>query len=142
MRITQKTIYALQFLTYLKLYGQNRFMQVKEVSEHQHISEKYLEAIVARLKSDNLVSVKRGAHGGYMLTPKGLQASLKDVTDSVEVWSPMNQYSASQNGNTILNSIVKNLNMAEAEYNKLIEGVKLEKLAEDAAQSDSLFYAI
>jgi Rrf2 family transcriptional regulator, cysteine metabolism repressor len=142
MRITQKTIYALQFLIYLRLYSSTRYVQVKEVSEHQNISEKYLEAIVARLKNDNLVTVKRGAHGGYMLSEKGQKATLKDVTDSVEVWSTVNQYSSNHKGNSILDSIIKILLDAENDYARLVDSVEVERMANEANTADQFAYSI
>ena len=42
-------------------------IRVKEISDRQGISEKYLEQIIALLHKDRLVKSVRGARGGYML---------------------------------------------------------------------------
>ncbi len=142
MRISQKSIYALQFMLSLHLYGENRYMQVKEVSESQNISEKYLEAIVARLKGGKLIQVKRGAHGGYMLTEQGRKASLKDVLDCVESASDLGLDLPKNPGNPILGSITQCLFEANQKQQQTLKEYKLDKMASAALQADTMMYNI
>jgi len=61
-----------------------RAASVKELAEGQHLSEKYLEQIMAALKTAGLVKVERGIHGGYMLSRPPSNITLKDLYRGLE----------------------------------------------------------
>jgi Rrf2 family protein len=57
---------------------------VKEIATEEHISEDYLEKIFARLKKDNLVDVKRGVQGGYILNRPAKNITVGEIMQSLE----------------------------------------------------------
>lgn len=85
MRISTKGLYAVRMMLYLARQDVTRPISLKEISEAQHISKKYLEQIVAGLTSANLVSAQRGASGGYRLTKDPSTCTLLDILRVTEV---------------------------------------------------------
>ena len=67
MKFSTRTRYGLRLLVYLGVYYNKRLVQLKEIAENEYISIKYLEQIVRILKPSGLISVTRGAKGGYAL---------------------------------------------------------------------------
>lgn len=67
MKISTKGRYALRLMLDLAQNDTGQMVRVKEISERQGISEKYLEQIITILKKADCVKSLRGAHGGYRL---------------------------------------------------------------------------
>lgn len=67
MKISTKGRYALRMLIELALKKNSGFVSLKEISENQNISKKYLEQIVPLLSHSGLLKAGRGNQGGYML---------------------------------------------------------------------------
>lgn len=68
MKISTKGRYALRMLIELALNESKGFVSLKEISENQAISKKYLEQIVPLLSRSGLLKASRGNQGGYMLS--------------------------------------------------------------------------
>lgn len=68
MKISTKGRYALKLMLDLALHSNGECVPVKEISERQGISEKYLEQIVNVLNKAGFVRSVRGAQGGYIMT--------------------------------------------------------------------------
>lgn len=54
-------------------------MRANEIAEEQGISQKYLESLLATLKSAGLITAERGSRGGYTLVRRPSQITLYDV---------------------------------------------------------------
>jgi Rrf2 family protein len=67
MRISTKGRYALRLMLDLALNNTGEYIKIKNISERQGISEKYLEQIVTILSRASYVKSVRGAQGGYKL---------------------------------------------------------------------------
>ena len=67
MKISTKGRYALRLMLDLAQNNTGEMIRVKEISERQGISEKYLEQIITMLKRANYVKSLRGAQGPYRL---------------------------------------------------------------------------
>ncbi len=67
MKISTKGRYALRMM--IDMAGQNsgEWIPIRDISERQGISDKYLEQIVTPLTRAKLLLSSRGAQGGYML---------------------------------------------------------------------------
>jgi Rrf2 family protein len=78
MRLSTRTRYAARALAALAA-AKTTPVSVRELSASEHISAKYLEHILHRLKSVGLVHVVRGKHGGYGLAKPAARITLKDV---------------------------------------------------------------
>ena len=68
MKFSTKSRYALRLMAELARYAPGSTVSLKEISERQQLSLKYLEQIVATLNKAALVKSIRGSHGGYMLS--------------------------------------------------------------------------
>jgi Rrf2 family protein len=62
----------------------NRPLQLKIIAERQEISVKYLEQLMAVLKSAGLIKSIRGSKGGYVLARSPSQIALSDILHCVE----------------------------------------------------------
>ena len=73
MKISTRGRYALRLMVDLGQNAVEGCCSVREVSERQGISEKYLEQIISVLSKAGFVTSVRGAGGGYRLSrePKG-----------------------------------------------------------------------
>jgi Rrf2 family protein len=67
MKISTKGRYALRLMLDLALHSNGECVSVKEISERQEISDKYLEQIITVLNRAGFVRSVRGAQGGYLL---------------------------------------------------------------------------
>ena len=70
MRISTKGRYALRLMLDLAINENGKPIRIKEISERQEISDKYLEQIIAILTKAGYVRSVRGPQGGYNLSKK------------------------------------------------------------------------
>ena len=68
MKFSTKSRYALRLMAELARYAPGTTVPLKEISERQNLSLKYLEQIVTPLARVGLVKSERGSQGGYRLT--------------------------------------------------------------------------
>lgn len=69
MKISTKGRYSLNVMIDLALNNkENKYISLKDISERQQISMKYLEKIVAVLNKAGYIQSSRGNNGGYKLT--------------------------------------------------------------------------
>jgi len=135
MKVSSKTIYGMQFLIRLALDGGSNWMQVKEIVEAEHISEKYLESIVSRLKNSGLLQVKRGAQGGYKLAYEPSKINLKQIIGVIEGTELSNDLKAiPAEMDTVIRQIsVESIVSIDEKFNALLESVTLEEIANNAS---------
>jgi Rrf2 family cysteine metabolism transcriptional repressor len=57
----------------------SRIVSAREIAEHQELSPKYLESLLAALRSAGLVRSIRGTEGGYALTRAPAQINLRQI---------------------------------------------------------------
>lgn len=67
MMISTKGRYALSIMLDLAQHNDGSFVSLKDISDRQDISMKYLEAIIAKLSKGGLVDSARGKTVGYRL---------------------------------------------------------------------------
>lgn len=68
MKISTKGRYALRMLIDLAQHGSDGYVSLKDISERQNISKKYLEQIVPLLGGADILRTNRGYQGGYKLS--------------------------------------------------------------------------
>jgi Rrf2 family cysteine metabolism transcriptional repressor len=84
MKISTRCRYGLRAILELAMeYGKGP-LQIKIIAERQEISNKYLEQIMAILKSVALVRSIRGAKGGYVLAKEPKNIRISDVFIALE----------------------------------------------------------
>ncbi|MCR5219077.1 Rrf2 family transcriptional regulator [Treponema sp.] len=67
MKISTRGRYALRFMFYMASHVKDGFTALKDVSEYENISLKYLEQIASLLSKAGLLISVRGPQGGYKL---------------------------------------------------------------------------
>ncbi len=68
MRISTKGRYGLLIMIYLaEEYENNKYISLKEISDKENISTKYLEKIMLNFKNADYFITSRGVDGGYKL---------------------------------------------------------------------------
>ncbi|HIJ51535.1 MAG TPA: Rrf2 family transcriptional regulator [Planctomycetes bacterium] len=84
MKLSTRTRYGIRAILELAENDDKRPLQLRIIAEHQDISIKYLEQLMAILRSAGFVRSIRGAKGGYMLAKPPNQIKLSDVFDCLE----------------------------------------------------------
>ena len=79
MKISTKGRYAIRMLIDLSEHMNEGFIPLKDVSERQNISKKYLEQIVPLLNNGKLLRTERGAQGGYQIAKAPDTVTVADV---------------------------------------------------------------
>jgi Rrf2 family cysteine metabolism transcriptional repressor len=84
MKLSTRTRYAMRALIELAENSGKGPLQLKIIAKRQDISIKYLEQLMAVLKSAGLVRSVRGSKGGYALTRAPEQIKLSDAFHYLE----------------------------------------------------------
>lgn len=79
MMISTKGRYALSIMLDLAKHNDEGYVSLKDISERQDISMKYLEAIIAKLSKGGLVDSARGKTGGYRLNRKPEEYTVGEI---------------------------------------------------------------
>lgn len=84
MKISTKGRYALRVMVELARQRDERPLSLRAVAEHQHMTLKYLESIIALLVRERLVTSIRGKSGGYRLNRPADQYSVYEILRATE----------------------------------------------------------
>lgn len=84
MKLSTRTRYGIRAVLELAQNNGNRPLQLRIIAQHQDISVKYLEQLMAILRSAGFVRSIRGAKGGYLLAKPPNQVKISDVFDCLE----------------------------------------------------------
>ncbi len=84
MMISTKGRYALRLMIDLAHQGKDAKTPLREVSQRQGISIKYLEQLVSSLVSAGLLKSVRGAYGGYVIDRPFEEITAGDILRAAE----------------------------------------------------------
>ena len=84
MKISAKGRYALRLMVDLAQHENGEWIALKDISQRQGISVKYLEQIVSGLSRAGLLRSSRGASGGYQLTRPAAQYTAGEIIRALE----------------------------------------------------------
>jgi len=84
MRISTKGRYALRMMIDVAENSGGGRVTIKEISERQEISIKYLEQIAAVLTHAELLRSERGSQGGYVLTKSPDKYTAGEILRAIE----------------------------------------------------------
>jgi len=84
MKISAKGRYALRLMVDLAQHENGEWIALKDISQRQGISVKYLEQIVSGLSRAGLLRSSRGASGGYQLTRPAAQYTTGEIIRALE----------------------------------------------------------
>ncbi len=79
MKISTRGRYALRFMIDLALQDNGQYTALKDISERQNISIKYLEQITSLLSKFGLLISIRGPQGGYKLAKKPSEYKIAEI---------------------------------------------------------------
>ena len=79
MKISTRGRYALRFMIDLAQHDSSEYTALKDISERQGISIKYLEQITSLLSKFGLLNSVRGPQGGYKLSKKPSQYTIGEI---------------------------------------------------------------
>jgi len=79
VKISTKGRYSLNMLLDLAEHKNDGFISLKDISERQGISKKYLEQIVTQLSHPDILRTNRGNKGGYMLAKEPSECTVKEI---------------------------------------------------------------
>ncbi|MEA5026692.1 MAG: Rrf2 family transcriptional regulator [Erysipelotrichaceae bacterium] len=82
--ISTKGRYALRIMLDLALNDNGEFITLKDISQRQEITVKYLEQIVSLLTRAGFLRSMRGVGGGYQLTRRPEQYTAGDILRAAE----------------------------------------------------------
>ncbi len=84
MQLSTKVRYAARAMVELALNYKDDPIQLNDIACKQEISVKYLEQIMAPLRTRGFVRTQKGSRGGYHLAVKPENITLYDIVESVE----------------------------------------------------------
>ena len=84
MKLSTRTRYGMRAVLELAENYGNGPLQLKIIAQHQEISVKYLEQLMAVLRSAGFVRSIRGSKGGYLLAKAPEQIKLSDIFHCLE----------------------------------------------------------
>jgi len=84
MRLSTKSRYGLRAMFDMAYHSGTLPAQIKNISRRQNISPRYLEQIFQDLKKGGLLKSRRGPQGGYFLSRKPQDITVKEILDAAE----------------------------------------------------------
>ena len=79
MLISSKGRYALRVMLDLAENSKGQFIPLKDITERQNISKKYLESIMVILSKAGFVEAMHGKGGGYKLSKEAAEYKVGDI---------------------------------------------------------------
>jgi Rrf2 family protein len=79
MKLTTKSRYGVRAIFDIAYHAGGLPAQIKDISERQRISPRYLEQIFQKLKKAGILGSKRGPRGGYFLLREPKDISLYEI---------------------------------------------------------------
>ena len=84
LKLSTKGQYGLRAMVYLGICCCDKKVTIKEISEKENISSKYLEQIFSVLKQGSIVKSVKGASGGYVLAKETKEILVKELIELLE----------------------------------------------------------
>jgi len=84
MRFTTKTEYGLICMIYMARQPEQTCLSIKEIAAHESYPVPYIEKILQTLRQAELVTAHHGNQGGYSLSRKPSEITLKQVIEALE----------------------------------------------------------
>ncbi|QQE77374.1 Rrf2 family transcriptional regulator [Alicyclobacillus sp. SO9] len=84
MKISTKGRYGLMLMVDLAMNEGTSPVSLKSIAERQHLSEHYLEQLIAPLRNAGFVRSIRGAYGGYVLAKSQQEITVADLILTLE----------------------------------------------------------
>ncbi len=144
MKLSTRTRYAVRAIIELAQNGNSKPLQLKIIAQRQDISVKYLEQLMAILRSSGFVRSIRGSKGGYLLAKAPNQIKLNEVLHRLEgtvstVECVENEDYCSRSANCASRYLWVQVEQA---IEKVLEAITLQDLVDKANDEKKLNYQI
>jgi len=144
MKLSTRTRYAVRAIIELAQNESNRPLQLKIIAQRQDISVKYLEQLMAVLRSAGFVRSIRGSKGGYVLAKAPDQIKMNEVLHRLEgtvatVDCVENEDCCSRSADCAARYLWMQVEQA---IEKVMEAITLQDLVDKANNSNKLDYQI
>ncbi|MBN2183058.1 MAG: Rrf2 family transcriptional regulator [Sedimentisphaerales bacterium] len=144
MKLSTRTRYGIRAVLELAENYNSGPIQLKTIARHQGISVKYLEQLMAILKSAGIVSGLRGSKGGYILTKSPDQIRLSDCFNCLE--GPVITVECVENNNFCPRTCDCIARTVWAEIQKtvmdVLQSITLQSLLDKSKPNENLHYQI
>jgi len=144
MKLSTRTRYGVRAALELAENADRGPLQLKTIAQHQEISLKYLEQLMAILRSAGFVRSVRGSKGGYVLAKPPSHIKLSDVFNCLE--GPVITAECVQNDNYCARSAdcVVKLVWAQVQQavTNVLDSITLQDLADKAKEKKPSDYQI
>ena len=144
MKLSTRTRYAVRAIIELALNVQKRPLQLKIIAQHQDISVKYLEQLMAVLRSAGFVRSVRGSKGGYVLGKPPEQIRLNEIMHALE--GPVSTVECVESdkycGKAADCAARKVWIKVEQAIENVLQSITVKDLVDDANNIESTFYQI
>ena len=84
MQLTRAADYAVRVMIYLAQQPEGTVVSKANLAREAEAPESFLSKILQALARAGLIQARRGVVGGFSLLPRGAQASLLDVVESID----------------------------------------------------------
>jgi Rrf2 family protein len=84
MKFTTKTEYGLVCMIYMAQHAERVCLSIKEIAAHEKYPVPYIEKILQLLRRAKLISAHHGNKGGYSLSRKPSEITLKQIINALE----------------------------------------------------------
>lgn len=144
MKLSTRTRYAVRAIIELAQNDSKKPLQLKIIAQRQEISVKYLEQLMAVLRSAGFVRSIRGSKGGYVLAKAPNEIKLNDVMHRLEgtvatVECVENEDYCSRSADCAARYLWTQVEQA---IDRVLEGITLQDLVEKANEQRKLNYQI
>jgi Rrf2 family protein len=144
MKLSTRTRYGVRAILELAANQSEEPMQINTIAHRQGISLKYLEQLMAILKSAGFVRSVRGAKGGYILAKPANQIKLSDVFNALE--GPVTTVECLENENycaRVADCVARQV-WAEVQQaiEKVLQSITLQDLVDRTKDKRALSYQI
>jgi Rrf2 family cysteine metabolism transcriptional repressor len=144
MKLSTRTRYAVRAIIELAQNDSKKPLQLKIIAQRQEISVKYLEQLMAVLRSAGFVRSIRGSKGGYVLAKSPNEIKLNDVMHRLEgtvatVECVENDDYCSRSADCAARYLWTQVEQA---IDRVLEGITLRDLVEKASEHKKLNYQI
>jgi Rrf2 family protein len=144
MKLSTRTRYAVRAIIELAQSNSNQPLQLKVIAQRQEISVKYLEQLMAVLRSAGFVRSVRGSKGGYVLAKAPNQIKLNEVLHRLEgtvatVECVENENSCSRSANCAARYLWTQVEQA---IEQVLQSISLQDLVDKANEEKKSDYQI
>lgn len=142
MKFSKKSRYGIQALIDLGIYAKTECVQLKDVSERNDISVKYLEQIFTALRKAGFVKSIKGPQGGYLLGKLPEEIRISDVVEAMDGSYELDEEVSELPTAQVIQRCI--INPVNEQTNQLLQGLTLKELVEKTeeitAYSAEMYY--